>query len=243
MNSRASLIVIGTLVVAGCASEPSRYSTLPPDHPANPEAPQAAFAVPANPLIQEFRVPAETPETTAAGGLGAQAAEDAGEHKHEHEKQADDHQQPLELDAQMQAQVDRLLAAYLSLADMLAKDQHEGTQQKVDELHKAAHALDEVEHDQMEELTGRIAEAAHGKAGDLKAARATFKAISIPVVELARIAPPTKVVGTQVHEAYCPMVKASWLQIAHKVANPYYGSEMPRCGKITRMIQSRDQKE
>jgi hypothetical protein len=36
--------------------------------------------------------------------------------------------------------------------------------------------------------------------------------------------------GTAV--AWCPMVKKPWIQRGDKLANPYYGSEMPTCGNF-----------
>ena len=32
--------------------------------------------------------------------------------------------------------------------------------------------------------------------------------------------------------AWCPMVKKPWIQRGDKLANPYYGSEMPTCGNF-----------
>ena len=32
--------------------------------------------------------------------------------------------------------------------------------------------------------------------------------------------------------AYCPMVKKSWLQRGTRIANPYFGTEMPTCGSF-----------
>jgi hypothetical protein len=36
----------------------------------------------------------------------------------------------------------------------------------------------------------------------------------------------------------CDMAKESWLQEDDQIGNPYYGSEMYRCGKITGMIKN-----
>jgi hypothetical protein len=35
-----------------------------------------------------------------------------------------------------------------------------------------------------------------------------------------------------VKEAYCPMVKKSWLQKDGSIRNPYYGPAMPTCGEF-----------
>jgi hypothetical protein len=65
------------------------------------------------------------------------------------------------------------------------------------------------------------------KAGDLTALREAFKPLSesIAKAELAG--------GLAL--AYCPMAKAHWVQKNGKVANPYYGSSMLRCGTIKKV--------
>ncbi|MCU1382493.1 MAG: hypothetical protein JWL71_1190 [Acidobacteria bacterium] len=35
-----------------------------------------------------------------------------------------------------------------------------------------------------------------------------------------------------VKQAYCPMVRKSWLQKEPRIANPYFGREMPTCGSF-----------
>jgi hypothetical protein len=65
------------------------------------------------------------------------------------------------------------------------------------------------------------------KAGDLKTLRESFKSLSesLAKAELAN--------GLAL--AYCPMAKAHWVQKNGKVANPYYGSSMLRCGTIKKV--------
>jgi hypothetical protein len=62
-------------------------------------------------------------------------------------------------------------------------------------------------------------------AGDLDAAREAFGELTKPLVRYR------KAVGAERLEvAYCPMAKKAWLQPDGDLANPYYGSEMLRCG-------------
>jgi len=35
------------------------------------------------------------------------------------------------------------------------------------------------------------------------------------------------------YEQYCPMKKAYWLSESQQIKNPYFGSQMPTCGKVT----------
>jgi hypothetical protein len=67
------------------------------------------------------------------------------------------------------------------------------------------------------------------KAGDLNALRQAFK----PLSEL--MAKTELPAGLAV--AYCPMAKAHWVQVNGKVANPYYGASMLRCGTIKKAAE------
>jgi len=44
-------------------------------------------------------------------------------------------------------------------------------------------------------------------------------------------------VKSKVYEMYCPMVKATWLSNHSEIRNPYFGSKMLHCGKVTREIK------
>ena len=67
------------------------------------------------------------------------------------------------------------------------------------------------------------------KAKDLKAAREAFKPLSASLVKYLA---DNKAGKGVYHEAYCPMVKASWLQKGTDIKNPYMGMEMLTCGKV-----------
>jgi hypothetical protein len=67
-------------------------------------------------------------------------------------------------------------------------------------------------------------------ATDLHTTRIAFEALSGTLI--ATLAKNHVQTG-QLHAAFCPMVKASWLQTDGKVIhNPYMGSEMPDCGSF-----------
>jgi len=36
----------------------------------------------------------------------------------------------------------------------------------------------------------------------------------------------------------CPMARADWIQTTATVANPYYGSQMLRCGTIKKTVKA-----
>jgi Cu(I)/Ag(I) efflux system membrane fusion protein len=52
--------------------------------------------------------------------------------------------------------------------------------------------------------------------------------------------------STPLHRAYCPMAfknkGAAWLQAGEKIANPYFGHKMLRCGEIQRSFAAAGQK-
>lgn len=73
---------------------------------------------------------------------------------------------------------------------------------------------------------------------ELEKSRQQFKQVSHEVVALA-----TEVRGTKAETAFthffCPMVKqgaGDWLQSKAQLSNPYFGSEMLRCGDLVRTI-------
>jgi hypothetical protein len=72
---------------------------------------------------------------------------------------------------------------------------------------------------------GKIAETK-----DIKKQREYFANFSI---NMAAIAKAVKLTDQPVYHAYCPMKKAYWLSNEKAIKNPYYGSSMLTCGKVT----------
>ena len=71
-------------------------------------------------------------------------------------------------------------------------------------------------------------------AKDIHAARVAFQKVSdCFIAALAQ----NQVQTGSLHVAYCPMVKASWVQADGKaIRNPYYGTAMLECGKFKRQF-------
>ena len=114
---------------------------------------------------------------------------------------------------------------YLMIQTELAKDSIKGLDEHAGAIAKA------VLSDDTKALTPEIASQAEtlAKARDLKAARESFKPLSNSLIKYLS---EHKVPKGTYYEAYCPMVKASWLQADKKIANPYMGKEMLTCGEI-----------
>src|SRR5207248_9901630 len=105
------------------------------------------------------------------------------------------------------------------------KDSIKGVDENANAIAKA------VTGDEMEMLSPDVAKQAEAlaKAKDLKAAREAFKPLSASLIKY--LGDHTAGKGVY-HEAYCPMVKASWLQKGKDIKNPYMGKEMPACGTL-----------
>jgi hypothetical protein len=114
-----------------------------------------------------------------------------------------------------------VVGSYLEIQARLASDSIEG-------IKPAARAI--VEQAPRLHKGGDVEKAAKAieQAADLKAARAAFGPLSEAVIasgtkEGWKDAPDVRV-------AYCPMVKASWVQKEETIRNPYYGASMLECG-------------
>ena len=69
---------------------------------------------------------------------------------------------------------------------------------------------------------------------DLKKQREVFGNFSTNMYALAK---SLKLTTEPIYYQYCPMKKAYWLSADKAVKNPYYGSAMLTCGKVTETIQ------
>jgi hypothetical protein len=68
------------------------------------------------------------------------------------------------------------------------------------------------------------------QAGDLKAARTAFAALSDAVVKKFSC---SSAACADVSVAYCPMAHKYWLQKGDTIQNPFYGLQMSDCGRFT----------
>ena len=121
--------------------------------------------------------------------------------------------------------VKSVLDHYLTIQAELAKDSIKGVDENATAIAKA------VKSDEMKMLSADVAKQAEAvaKAKDLKAAREAFKPLSASLVKYLA---DNKAGKGVYHEAYCPMVKASWLQTEKEIKNPYMGKSMLDCGVL-----------
>ena len=118
-----------------------------------------------------------------------------------------------------------VLDHYLVIQTELAKDSLKGLDEPANAIAKA------VKGDDLKMLPPEVAKQAEtlAQAKDLKTAREAFKPLSTSLIKFLADNKAGK--GTY-HVAYCPMVKASWLQSQKSITNPYMGKEMLTCGVL-----------
>ncbi|MBB6498048.1 DUF3347 domain-containing protein [Pedobacter cryoconitis] len=69
---------------------------------------------------------------------------------------------------------------------------------------------------------------------ELKSQRDHFADLSANMIMLVKT---SKLSAEPIYELYCPMKKSNWLSNEKAVKNPYYGSAMLTCGKVTETIK------
>lgn len=79
--------------------------------------------------------------------------------------------------------------------------------------------------------TIRAAASGFEQATDLPAARAAFRKLGDAIIVYAKAS--NAGLGDGVSVAYCPMLRAYWLQKGTTIRNPFYGKSMLECGRVT----------
>jgi hypothetical protein len=67
---------------------------------------------------------------------------------------------------------------------------------------------------------------------DLRKQRTSFQSVSDAIILLVRVSK----VQQPAYIAYCPMKKTYWISEEKGIKNPYYGTSMLTCGKVTETI-------
>ncbi|SEM84749.1 Protein of unknown function [bacterium A37T11] len=68
---------------------------------------------------------------------------------------------------------------------------------------------------------------------DIEKQRQDFATLSTDVIALLK---KSKLTDQPVYTQYCPMKKSSWVSSEKAIKNPYYGSMMLSCGKVTETL-------
>ncbi|MGN6539363.1 MAG: DUF3347 domain-containing protein [Ginsengibacter sp.] len=137
-------------------------------------------------------------------------------------------------DTTKQAQLSQLLNAYYQVKDALISGNSNTAAMQAEAFLKTANGISnrtisEGSRNALVKDAGVISETK-----DIKKQRQVFANFSINMSALAK---SLKLTSEPIYYNYCPMKKAYWLSSSKIIENPYYGSAMPTCGKITETIQ------
>lgn len=138
-------------------------------------------------------------------------------------------------------QLSPLLSLYYNIKDALVGGNAGVAAAKADEFVKAAAGVDmssmsPAVHDAYMPLAAKLQGGAKAivEAKDISKQREQFKTFSDNFYQLAKAVPLS---GQPVYQEYCPMKKAYWLSSSNAIKNPYFGSQMLTCGKVSDTIQ------
>jgi len=141
--------------------------------------------------------------------------------------------QPIETppaDPELVRQLQAALAAYLPIAEALAKDDDPGSNAAAEAFAAALATLTLPEDNPLPTLAQTLA-----AAPDLKARRAAFEPVSDALIALVRSHGIDQL--DNLYVVHCPMAfksaGANWLSTLPTVLNPYYGDAMLTCGNLT----------
>ncbi len=134
----------------------------------------------------------------------------------------------------------KVLADYMALKDALVNDDNAKAKELGNVLAQSLKSFDASSFSSKEKyelkdiMEDAIEHAEHISESDIKHQREHFKVLSKDVTDMVAIT------GTKVklYEQFCPMYDGgtAWLSTKEKVRNPYYGSQMLKCGKVQREI-------
>ena len=126
-----------------------------------------------------------------------------------------------------------VLESYYSLKNALVAGNANLANAKAVELTKSIESDDSktIGDKEKAELLKHSAKVSQTK--DIKAQREHFAPLSVAMITLAKSG---KLSAAPIYVQYCPMKKSSWLSSEKPVKNPYYGSAMLTCGKVSETI-------
>ncbi|SIO50919.1 DUF3347 domain-containing protein [Chitinophaga niabensis] len=139
------------------------------------------------------------------------------------------------------AQLSNLLTSYYNIKNALVTSNGNTAAAQADEFVKALKAIDkkslsEADRKAFEPLQEKLAfDAEHiAETKDIGHQRDHFESFSENFYKLAKA---VKLSDKPIYQSYCPMKKAYWLSNEATIKNPYYGSQMLTCGKISDTIK------
>ena len=123
------------------------------------------------------------------------------------------------------ASISSLLAKYYDIKNALVSSDAASAAKSANEFVLVAKSIDAKS--LQEKLLTDANSIANNK--DIAKQRTAFQTLSETVITLTK----ASTVGTPAYIAFCPMKKAYWISSEQAIKNPYYGSSMLTCGKVT----------
>ena len=151
-----------------------------------------------------------------------------------------DTNQDMAINDNQDAKAEAILNDYFNLKDALVNDDNSKAKELGNTLTNSLKAFDTSKYadEEKPELKDIIEDATehaeHISESDIKHQREHFKVLSKDITDMVAIT-GTK---SKLYVQFCPMYDGgtSWLSMKEEVRNPYYGSQMLKCGKVQREI-------
>lgn len=119
-----------------------------------------------------------------------------------------------------------LLGKYYGVKNALVNSDAQAASAAINELQQAVKS--ESPFKQKDDLNKAVDKLV--KASNVEQQRSVFKEVSTTMWQIVK---NTDMVSQPVYYQYCPMKKAYWLSSEAAIKNPYYGSSMLTCGKVS----------
>jgi len=139
--------------------------------------------------------------------------------------------------AQSSAGLYPILTAYYQVKDALVAGDAKAVATAAGEMLKSVNGVDMTalapkDHQAFMALQDKLAyDSRHiSESSDINHQREHFTSLSANLFKLAKQA---RLSGQPIYEDYCPMKKAYWLSSDTAIKNPYFGSKMLTCGKVS----------
>jgi hypothetical protein len=133
-------------------------------------------------------------------------------------------------DAKTNTSLTNLLSSYYNIKDALVIGDATTASGSAEGFIKLTNTIDKKAIPDTSLTRLRKSAAALAGSKDIKTQRNLFVSFSNDMIALAKA---MKLADQPVYQQYCPMKKASWLSSEKAIKNPYYGSAMLTCGKVT----------
>ena len=156
-----------------------------------------------------------------------------------HQKSMSDNDEMAMGDSQ-DAKAEAILKDYFNINDALVGDDNSKAKELGNTLTQSLKSFDASNYSESEQsdlkdiIEDATEHAEHIGESDIKHQREHFKTLSKDITDMVAITGTDK----KLYEQFCPMYDGgtAWLSTKEEVANPYYGSQMLKCGKVQREI-------